>query len=295
MRQKKKEMRNKRTWLGLILTLFCILALSIPTSAANTSMKNKKWVTGQGGTYLDTNKDGKKDTYQSTGKTYYKIQIPKQGYIVVDVKTFQLPGEQEYNDYMNEDGDGDEENDVCTTLELLNSQKKQLGEYSNFLLEKNSFVFTAVVKKGTYYLTVEGDQKYKIRYTFTAVPKVSKAGKTTKSAVSLKKGAVVKNLISHDKDHYYKIKLAKKSKVTLSLNANVRHPMVDGMNIQILTKKGKNYRVVNNKGKLVSKNDLFYWEAIGKDKITATLPKGTYYIRVWTLNGSGGYYTMKWH
>ncbi len=294
MKQKKKRTGSKQMWTALVLVLLCTLAISTVSFAANSVMKNKKWVSGQGGTYLDTDKDGKKDTYQSAGKTYYKLQIPKQGYIVVDVKTSQLPGEKEYNDYLNEDGEQDVEEDASTTVELLNSQKKPLAQKGNFFSGKNSFVFTATVKKGTYYLTTEGNQKYKLRYTFTSVPKVNKAGKSLKSAVSWKKGVTVKNLLSADKSHYYKIKLTKKSKVTLSFNASVRDTVFDGMNVQILVKKGKNYRTVNNKGKLIAKNKLFYWEVVGKDKISATLPKGTYYIRTWTLNGSGGYYTMKW-
>ncbi len=75
-----KEIRSKRIWTGLLITLACTLMMSIPAFAANTTMKNKKWVTGQGGTYVDADKDGTVDTFQSAGTTYYKIQIPKQGY-----------------------------------------------------------------------------------------------------------------------------------------------------------------------------------------------------------------------
>lgn len=204
---------RKKIWAGLICVLVCIAAMGITVSAANTTMKNKKWVSGQGGAYVDENKDGKKDTYKSYGKSYYKIQIPKQGYIVVDVKTSALPGEKEYYQYMDEedDGDRDEENDAFTALELLNSKKKLINRYGNEIMEKNknSMVFTAAVKKGTYYITVEGDQKYKMRYTFTAVPQVSKAGKSLKNAAVLKKGATVKNLLSDNKEHYYKFTLKK--------------------------------------------------------------------------------------
>lgn len=87
---------KKKIWTGVIVILLCMAAIGgMTVSAANTTMKNKKWVTGQGGAYIDADKDGKKESYQSYGKSYYKIQIPKQGYIVVDVKTSEIPGEEE--------------------------------------------------------------------------------------------------------------------------------------------------------------------------------------------------------
>ncbi len=79
MKQKEKKIGNKRVWAGLLITLACMM-MSVPAFAADTTMKDKKWITGQGGAYADTDKDGTVDIYQSAGTTYYKIQIPKQGY-----------------------------------------------------------------------------------------------------------------------------------------------------------------------------------------------------------------------
>ena len=290
---------RKKIWAWLIFVLLCITVMGVTVSAANVTMKNKKWVSGQGGVYVDTDKDGKKDTYKSYGKSYYKIQIPKQGYIVVDVNTSALPGEKEYYQCMDEEDDGswDEPDDASIALELLNSKKKLISRYGSLFMEKNkkSMVFTAAVKKGTYYITAEGDQKYKMRYTFTSVPKVSKAGKSLKKAVALKKGVTVKNLLSDNKDHYYKFSLKKKSKVILSFNAKVRdNTMFDGQLVQLRVKKGNSYRVVNSKGKILSSKASDWSQIIGKGKITVTLPKGIYYIRTYAPNKAGGYYTMTW-
>ena len=255
--------------------------------AKNITMKNKKWVTGQGGIYEDLDKDGYLD-FISYGTSYYKIKIPSQGYIVVDVKTSSLPRSEEYEIFY------DEPNDARTNISLLNSKKKELGAGGITIYEK-SRAFTAGVKKGTYYISVEGDQKYKLRYSFTSVPKVSKAGKSLKNAVSLKQGKTVKNLLMDGRnDLYYKIKLKKKSKVILSFQAKVKgEGFLDEMSVQLLVKKGKQYREVNEKGKLISKNQSYWWEIDGKEKLTFHLPKGTYYIRTSTI-GWGGYYTMKW-
>ncbi len=287
-------MRQRKIWAGLVLVLLCTLAMGMSVFAADTTMKNKKWVSGQGGAYVDSDKDGKVDNFQSWGKSYYKIQIPKQGYIVVEAKLSSLPGEKQYMEYMSEDSDRYEEVDHSTSLSLLNSKKKQLAEHNNFWLSrKNHIVFTAVVKKGTYYVAAEGDQKYQLRYSYTPVSKVSKTGKRPAKAVSLKKGKTVKSLITGDRDQYFKISLKDKSKVTLAFNAQVRATMSEGLNIQFLIKKGKVCKVIDEKGKLVSNGNLYY-EVKGKDKVTVTLPKGTYYIRAFAWEGTGGYYTMKW-
>lgn len=285
---------KKKIWTGLIFVVLCMAVMGMTVSAGNVAMKNKKWITGQGGVYIDTDQDGKKDSYQSYGKSYYKIQIPKQGYIVVDVKTSKIPGEQEYHENMDGEDDGLEEEDASTYLSLLNAKKKTLGKYDNFFSGKSSMVFTAAVKKGTYYIAAEGDQQYKIRYTFTPVSKVSKAGKSLKKAVALRKGGTVRNLLYGDKDQYYKFTVKEKTKVTLSFNAKVRSTMMDGMCVQLFLKKGSSYRQIDEKGKNTDKDNLFWWELKGKDKVTATLSEGTYCVRVFAWEGTSGYYTMRW-
>lgn len=282
-------MKRKRKLLGFMVMVLCFLSLSLTAFAADTTMKNKKWVTGQGGAY-EKDETGYV-SYESNGTSYYKIKVPKQGYIIVDVKTSELPGKDEY-DAQDDEYDGDS---GVTNVDLLNSSKKTLSENSNVLNGKNNFSFSWAVKKGTYYLAVNGDQQYKIRYSFTQVQKVSKAGKNPKSAVSLKKGATVKNLLFPNQAHYYKIDLPAKSKVTLSFNSKIKEVDNLGMalTMQVAVKNGKSYKLVDEKGKLASKDESVWWEIKGKDKVVLNFPAGTYYIK---MNGTGsGYYTMKWN
>lgn len=280
----------KKKIVGFMVIVLCFISLSFTALAADSAMKNKKWVSGEGGVY---EKDEEGDiSYKSYGTSYYKIKIPKQGYIIVDVKTSSLPGEK---DYYAQDEEFDEEDSSFTNVSLLNASKKVLVENSNILNEKKNFSFSWAVKKGTYYLAADGDQQYKIRYSFTAVGKLSKAGKNLKSAVTLKKGATVKNLISLDKDHYYKIKLSKNAKAVFSFDSKIKSTgLTDGgLFMQAMVKKGGKYRVIDEKGKLIPKDNSFWWEIEGKDKVTLNLPKGTYYIRIGTYTHSG-YYTLKW-
>lgn len=292
-------MKRKRIWEGLVLVLLCTLAMGMSVFAADTTMKNKKWVSGQGGVYVDTDNDGQVDNYQSYGEKYYKIQIPKQGYIVVDVQTSKLPGEEEYYEYIYEDlwGDMYDEDDAITRVALLDSKKKELVDGSNSLSDDKRIKFTAAVKKGTYYLVVTGEQKYKMRYSFTAVTKVSKSGKSLKKAVSLKRGKTIKSLITYDRDQYFKINLTEESKVTLSFQAQVRstYSLLDGLAMQMFVKKGNSFKEIDEKGKLVPQNWTYWYDQVGKHNETMTWPAGTYYIRIFAWKGTGGgYYTMKW-
>lgn len=281
-------MKN-RIWMGFILTILCTLMMGVTVFAANTTLKNKKWVSGAGGSFVDTDKDGVVDDFKSSGKAYYKIKTPKKGYIMVDVKMSKLPKEDEYHrDY------GEEWVDCSTKISFLNSSKKELEEYTNSIDGEKRITFSAAVKKGTYYLALEGDQKYKVRYIFTKVGKLSKTTTDTPKAPVLKKGVTAKNLLfSNQWAHFYKIKLSEKTKIKISLGHKIRGSFT-GFNLQLIVKKGKKYRFVTDKGKLVSADEVYgWWDLKEKDKITATLPKGTYYIKVYAA-GASGYYTLKW-
>lgn len=278
-------MKRKKKLLCFMVMFLCLSSVSLNAFAANTTMKNKKWVSGKCGVY-EEDEDGYID-FRSFGTSYYKIKIPKQGYIMVDVKTSPLPGEADYN------AQNDYESESSTEVNLLNSSKKVLSENSNVLNGKKNFSFSWAVKKGTYYLAVSGDQQYKIRYSFTEVKKVNKAGKSLKNAAAVKRGATVKNLLFSDQDHYYKIKLSKKSKITLSFNSKIKNSDdVMEMMVRVMVKKGNSYRCINEKGKVLSKNASSFWEIEEKGKVSLKLPKGTYYIGV--RSAGSGYYTMKW-
>lgn len=280
-------MKGKKRFIGFIVLVMCFISFGATAFAGETELKNKKWVSGQGGVYK-TEEDGT-IVYHSNGTVYYKIKIPKQGYIIVDVKTSSLPGEDDYNA---QDEEYDDDPGV-TNVDLLSSSKKVLSENSNILTEKKNYSFSWAVKKGTYYLAVSGDQKYNIRYAFTAVTKVSKSGSSAKNAVSLKKGKLVKDLLFPLKYHYFKINLPEKSKVTLIFDSKLKDSSEMELTMRLAVKKGKTYRNVDEKGKLVAKNDAVWWEIKGKDKVTLNLPKGTYYIRM-DGGSTSGYYTMKW-
>lgn len=283
-------MKGKKRFIGFIVLVMCFISFGVTAFAGETQLKNKKWVSGQGGVY-ETDKDGT-IVYNSYGTVYYKIKIPKQGYIIVDVKTSSLPGEDDYN-AQDDEYDGELSEPGVTNVDLLSSSKKVLSANSNNLTEKKNYSFSWAVKKGTYYLAVSGDQKYNIRYAFTAVTKVSKSGASAKNAVSLKKGKLVKDLLLPRKYHYFKIDLPKKTKVTIVFDSKLKDSNSMELTMVLAVKKGKDYRFVDGKGKLVAKNNAVWWEIKGKEKVTLNLPKGTYYVRM-DGGSTSGYYTMKW-
>lgn len=289
-REKMIEMK-KRLGIGCIMVLLCTIVLGMTTFAAgDKTMKNKKWISGKGGVCQDKDNDGKKETLESFGVQYYKIQIPKQGYIMVDIKQSPLSGWKDIINYNN----GDEEADLRRLcIDILNAKKNDLGYFRSeyHANEKGNGKFSWAVKKGTYYLAVTGDVSYKLRYTFTPVPKVSKAGKTFAKAATIKKGVVIKNLL-FDLENYYKFQLNKKTKVVLACDSKIIGGDYEELTVQIWTKKGKDYRQVNTKGKILSKNSDYGIDVESKKTITYTLPKGTYYLRAFALGS--GYYTIKW-
>lgn len=285
---------KKRLWIGCMMVLLCTIVLGMTTFAAgDKTMKNKKWISGKGGVCQDKDNDGKKETLESFGVQYYKIQIPKQGYIMVDIKQSPLSGWQEYLNY----NDDDEEAELSgLSVDILNAKKNDLGYFQleDDGTQKGNGKFSWAVKKGTYYLAVWGDVTYKLRYTFTPVPKVSKAGETFAKAATIKKGAVIKNLIfdMNTFDHYYKFQINKKTKIVLACDSKIIGGDYEELTVQIWTKKGKDYRQVNTKGKILSKNSDYGFDVEGKKTITYTLPKGTYYLRAFAI--TSGYYTIKW-
>lgn len=287
-------MRNKRKLLGFLVMVLGVLPCSLTIFAADTAMKNKKWLSGQGGAYVEEDKDGMLE-YKDYGTSYYKIKVPKQGYIIVDAKVSKLPGADKYQEQEYGYGtEGTEEGSAF--VNLLDSSKKSIYKNDNYFGAKNKLSFSWAVKKGTYYLAVGGSQKYKIRYSFTPVAKINKAGERLRGAVLLKKGATVKNLLFDvDKSHYYKINVPKRSKVTISVNSKIKESNLDmGLFLQLLVVRGDTFDFVDNKGKLLPKDDLVTWVFKGKDKLVCNFPRGTYYLRVGSYYTTG-YYTLKWN
>lgn len=285
-------MKKKKFLVGLFMMLLCTMAVGMSSFAAETTLKNKKWVSG-GATYVDTDNDGIPDIIQGDDTTYYKIQIPKQGYIKVEVKQSSAPGAAEYWS----EGVSNPFDESCTYIKFINAEKAELDSQMADVVDIKKITFTEAVKKGTYYLAVDSEAKYKIRYSFTAVSKVNKAATKSSKAVKLSSGKMVKALIfpnKKDEIFYYKLTLAKAKKITLSVNYQIKNS--EGslrMNWIDVWKKvsKKKYLSVNSKGE-TSSDYLNTWTVSGKGKITLNLSAGTYYIRV--IPHGSGYYTLQW-
>ena len=67
-----------------------------------------------------------------------------------------------------------------------------------------------------------------------------------------------------------------------------------GLFLQLLVVRGDTFDFVDNKGKLLPKDDLVTWVFKGKDKLVCNFPRGTYYLRVGSYYTTG-YYTLKWN
>lgn len=87
--------KSKNILVGLFMVLLCTLVVGMSSFAADATLKNRKWASG-GASYVDTNNDGVEDTIRDSGVSYYKITIPKTGYIKVQVNLSDAPGAYEY-------------------------------------------------------------------------------------------------------------------------------------------------------------------------------------------------------
>ena len=261
------------------MAICCTLLFSIRASAGDVTMQNKKWVSGQRYSYTDVNKDGELEE-QDHGIGCYKIKITKPGYIRVEVKTSPIPGAKGYVSR-------------GTSVRVLDSRKKEIYDDPNVYAEKRDF--DVALKKGIYYLEIDTNKKYQMRYTFTATGKIKgkKPAVTASKASLLPAGKTVKGALYWDSYvPYYKIEVPKKKKVTISFNGKINGEI----GIQILAFKGKEFRTINKKGKMDGKDSLSWWDFIGrgKNKVSGKLAEGTYYICLVDFSGRGQYYTMKW-
>lgn len=290
---------NKKILVSLFMMLLCTMAIGMSSFAADTTLKSKKWASG-GASYVDTNNDGVADTIRDSGVSYYKITIPKTGYIKVQVNLSDAPGAYEY--YKEKEDDSEEAFpqehvwlETSTKVGVLDAKKKAIHSQNEFWITKkeSNYTFTEAVKKGNYYLAVSSNQKYKIRYTFTAVGKLSKNASKPSKAPALKAGQTVKNLLYPGKEQFYKINLSTKRKLILLINSKF-----DEMDIILYKKKGKKLVQVDEKGSVLSGANIWNsWFScnMGGNKITVNWPKGTYYIRVLSFSDRSGYYTLKWN
>ena len=277
--RRKNRGLQKGAWLGFAMTICCTLLFSIRASAGDVTMQNKKWVSGQRYSYTDVNKDGELEE-QDHGIGCYKIKITKPGYIRVEVKTSPIPGAKGYVSR-------------GTSVRVLDSRKKEIYDNDDDIYAGKRD-FDVALKKGIYYLEIDTNKKYQIRYTFTATGKIKgkKPAVIASKASLLPAGKTVKGVLYCDSNgYYYKIKVPKKKKVTISFNSK----MNSGMALQVLVLKGKELRTIDEKGNMEGKDIISWWDIRrrGKDKVSLKLAEGTYYIRLFTFGG-GQYYTMKW-
>lgn len=194
------------------------------------------------------------DGFSYTGKpACYKITAAKTGCLKIETST-----------------------DVNITL--LDGKKKEIGSAGGGVYGKDVYF---AVKKGVYYVRVEGFDSFRIRYTLESI-QLQKNTKKTKAAV-LKKGKTSKNMFllgAKSAEHWYKITVDKNKsvKINIRLSANAEE---ENFHYYLTQQNGK-------KQKQIEDDDL---EA-GKETLRVKLKKGTYYLR---MTGTGnGAYSVSW-
>lgn len=162
-----------------------------------------------------------------------------------------------------------------------------------YLSSSNGYTTNIGVKKGTYTISLRGASIYDVKATFHKVKETS--AKTSKAkAASIKKKASNKGIIPVNKlkkVHWYKIKNPKNQKLTLAVNAK---KMSSGGSYSAKLKitvyfpdKKSRYATL-----YTGNSDQFSvtYGTIGTKKAR----KGTYYVKVQSVDGANGYYTLKW-
>lgn len=218
-------------------------------SSEDKILKNKEWV----GTH----------PYSYEVQTSHKITVTKPGYIKIE-GAFPSGGSSMY-------------------VTLCNSKKVEVSN-QKYLYSSDNYSTYYAVKKGTYYINVKAYDDFKLRYTFTAVNDSS--AESQKKATVIGKGKTVKGLIlsedSTKKVDWYKVKLTKSQKLTLTVNAK----SCDTLNFEIVPASSK---VV-----LFGSSFNMYEDEGGTYGTKEAMPAGTYYIKVTKKDAkTSGYYSIK--
>ena len=161
-----------------------------------------------------------------------------------------------------------------------------------YLSSSNSNTTYVGVKKGTYKFSIKNSAAYSVVTKFHSVKETSLKTSQSKAA-SIKKGKLNKGLIVTDnkKVHWYKIKNPKNQKVNLVVNGKKMSKGNSGTSYLKITV------IFPDKKKSTAKlypgtSDTF---KITYGKIgTSKARKGTYKIKVESVGGTNGYYTLKW-
>lgn len=239
--------------LTFLLTMLC--GINVMAATKTQMLQNNKWYTNKTQKYNDT--------------YYYKIVVPKTGYITVQGYGF--------SQYSN--------NKYSLRVQLCNNKKKDLEKYKTSLYESRGFKTYYAVKKGTYYIKVS-DTNYKIKYIFKSV--TEKSGASTTKAVKVPKNKTISGLAiageQGKKVDYYKITLTKAQKITFTFGARAN----DWIQFKIVSANPKQFIFGSSAYRCYTTENV-----VTKDKF----PAGTYYIQVFRMSNdadTSGYYTLKW-
>lgn len=198
---------------------------------------------------------------------YYKVDISKTGIISLDIAG-------KYGSYVS----------------LCNSEKKEISSQAYVFSDTSSNYSKVVfaVKKGTYYVKVKAsNDAFRIRSTFTAVADASGASK--KNAKTIKVGETKKGIVlSEDKtskNDWFKFTLSKATKIDIELKGNCSSGKIRFE----LTSTGLSGSITS----YITTTD--YSKTLeAQTWTTKTIPKGTYYIRLYKdSKETSGNYSVK--
>lgn len=229
-------------------------------NGGNRTLKDNTYTTAYGNTYGSFNYD--------SGNIYYKYTPSKTGYITVTT------------DFLDDYG--------WSYITLCNSSKKTISDeaYTSKNSSYDKVVFA--VKKGTtYYLKVKNSSgKYRIKSKVTAVTESSGTKKSNAKTLTIgkeRKGI----LLSEDKtssSDWYKFTLSKATKLNLIVAGNSSA----GIKVELTSSSIGGSVNVNINGTDFKRTTSL------ETYTSATLPKGTYYIRVYkTDKKASGNYSIK--
>lgn len=205
----------------------------------------------------------------NTNTVYHKITLTKDSAILVGGYSFDLYYDSVYG----------------ITVSLYDSNKKQVGN-STYLYDGNSYSNCYVLKKGTYYIGCDESSLYQLMYV-SVNTKSSKAGSSKAKAVTLKKGKKVSNTMFPGKKatHWYKVKLTKNAKLTVSTEGIGNNSSY--YKLEIIPANPK--QTLSGSSTTIDANGQTQGLR-SKKKLSA----GTYYIKISKTNKSDGiYYTLK--
>ena len=216
---------------GLLALLMALMAISPVTAQAAEKTSFKKL---------------KEGTWTTNETQFYKITVPKDGelYFQVRKKQSDIPGS----------------GGLYTVKEDAASKVTPGQKYKGGWAPLSIVNDRVAVKKGTYYLRVDGGT---LKYKFTAAG--NQKNKTKKKAISLRADKTAKAIMlpKMNYDRWYKITISKKQKI--EIETNLYYTVLD--DVTVYNSDGQ--KVAMTKG---DKN--------GVSCSKKALPKGTYYIKL---------------